>query len=191
MPKPFTDIAFTDSVREAQALYGSSEFNTRIEARAKAKELDESTKVFLEERDSIFIASLNEEGWPYVQHKGGPHGFLKIINDSKIRFADFRGNRQYISVGNLSSNNRVSLIVMDYPNRRRLKIWGTVEIVEYQDDPTLVEALAIPTYRARVERGILINIEAFDWNCPQHITPRYTDEEFKKIKEPILEVSSH
>lgn len=180
MAQAFTDIAFTPAVKRSQTNYGSREFSARIEERATAQLLDENTKKFLSERDSVYLATVNEDGWPYVQHKGGPKGFLKIIDDSKFGFADFRGNRQYISIGNLSVDKRISLIVMDYPNRRRLKIWGTVEIVEYDEDPKLVEALSDPSYRARVERAIVINVEAYDWNCPQHITPRFTVDEIEE-----------
>jgi len=127
-------------------------------------------------RDSFYMASVSETGWPYVQHRGGPQGFIKIIDAQTIGFADFRGNKQYISVGNFNKDDRVSLFFMDYKNKRRLKMLGRVAVVDAAETDIL-EKLTVADYRARVERGLIIKIEAFDWNCPQHITPRYTEAE--------------
>ncbi|MGH8522972.1 MAG: pyridoxamine 5'-phosphate oxidase family protein [Gammaproteobacteria bacterium] len=139
------------------------------------------------ERDSFYIGSVGENGWPYVQHRGGPKGFLKVLDEKTIGFADFRGNRQYISVGNVNEDDRVSLLLMDYPNRQRLKLWARARIVDPNEQPELVARLEMPTYRARIERGIVMTIEAVDWNCPQHITPRYTQAELEGLIAPLIE----
>ncbi len=133
---------------------------------------------FIGARDSFYIASVGETGWPYIQHRGGPKGFLRILDETTIGFADFSGNRQYVSVGNIAGDDRVSLFLMDYPSRTRLKILGRATLVGLEDAATL-EKLIVPGYRARVERGLKIAVAAFDWNCPQHITPRYTLEELQ------------
>ena len=139
---------------------------------------------FIGMRDSFYMATVSETGWPYIQHRGGPAGFLKVLDERTIGFADFRGNRQYISVGNLKSDDRVSLFLMDYANKARLKILGRARIVDASDEETL-KRLALPAYRAQVERGMLISVEAFDWNCPQHITQRFTLAEVEAATEPL------
>jgi predicted pyridoxine 5'-phosphate oxidase superfamily flavin-nucleotide-binding protein len=129
---------------------------------------------------------VSETGWPYVQHRGGPRGFVKVISPSRIAFADFGGNRQYVSAGNVARDDRVSLIVMDYPNRQRLKLLGHLRFEDVADaDPELVFAVELPGYRARVERVAVVDLEAFDWNCPQHITPRYTLEAVEAASRPL------
>ena len=135
-------------------------------------------------RDSFYMASVSETGWPYIQHRGGPAGFLKVLDDKSIGFADFRGNRQYVSVGNLQADDRVSLFLMDYANQTRLKILGRARIVN-SSEAEILQRLALPAYRAQVERGIVISIAAFDWNCPQHITQRYTLEEIEAATAPL------
>lgn len=146
--------------------------------------LSDKEAQFIRQRDSLYMASVSESGWPYVQHRGGPPGFIKVLDAATLGFADYRGNRQYISAGNVQSNNRVSLFLMDYPNRRRLKVAGRLEFVEPND--ARLQALLDPNYRARIERGVLIHIAAFDWNCPQHITPRYTDADIERIVDQRL-----
>ncbi|WP_051171359.1 pyridoxamine 5'-phosphate oxidase family protein [Spongiibacter marinus] len=146
--------------------------------------LSDKEAQFIRQRDSLYMASVSESGWPYVQHRGGPLGFIKVLNAATLGFADYRGNRQYISAGNVHSNNRVSLFLMDYPNRRRLKVAGRLEFVD--PDDARLQALLDPNYRARIERGVLIHIAAFDWNCPQHITPRYTDADIERMVEQRL-----
>jgi predicted pyridoxine 5'-phosphate oxidase superfamily flavin-nucleotide-binding protein len=131
------------------------------------------------------MGSVSETGWPYVQHRGGPVGFVRVLDDKTIGFADFRGNRQYVSVGNLRRDDRVSLFFMDYPNRLRLKVLGRAELLDVSSE-RLAE-LEVPNYRARVERGFIIHVEAFDWNCPQHITPRYTQAEVERMIAPLVE----
>ena len=139
---------------------------------------------FIRQRDSLYMASVSESGWPYVQHRGGPPGFIKVLDAVTLGFADYRGNRQYISAGNVQSNNRVSLFLMDYPNRRRLKVAGRLEFID--PDDARLQALLDPNYRARIERGVLIHIAAFDWNCPQHITPRYTGADIDRMVDQRL-----
>ncbi len=188
MATAFADLAFTPSVKAAQSRYGSREKNSRFELAEDARNrLTEFEIAFIGERDSFYQATVSESGWPYIQHRGGPMGFLKVLDDRTIGFADFRGNVQYLSVGNLNANDRVSLILMDYPNRQRLKIWGRARIVHEADDPDLMAKLALPAHKAKVERGIIIHIEALDWNCPQHITPRYTKAEVESLISPLLD----
>ena len=187
MAMAFADITFTPSVKAAQTLYGSRERNSRFElATDPRNQLTEQEVEFIAQRDSFYQATVSESGWPYVQHRGGPIGFLKVLDNRTIGFADFRGNVQYLSVGNLQANNRISLILMDYANRQRLKIWGTVRITHADIEPELLAQLEVPTYRARVERGIIIHIEALDWNCPQHITPRYSQAQVEAMIAPLL-----
>jgi len=183
----FAEITFTASVKTAQTLYGSRETNRRFESAEDARnQLGERETEFIATRDSFYQATVSESGWPYVQHRGGPVGFLKALDERTIGFADFRGNVQYLSVGNLNADNRIAMILMDYANRKRLKIWGRARIVHNSEDPELLAQLEVPSYRARVERGIVIQVEAFDWNCPQHITPRYSQAEVDRMLAPLL-----
>ena len=188
MPKAFATISFTDSVKAAQSLYGSRERNQVFElADDPRDELSEFETEFIVARDSFYQATISENGWPYVQHRGGPAGFLRVLDKQTIGYADFSGNKQYLSVGNLNANPRISLILMDYANRRRLKLWGTVRIVHESEYPEIIASLEVPSYRARVERGIIIHIEAIEWNCPQHITRRYSQSELDRIVKPLIE----
>lgn len=187
MPKAFATISFTESVKAAQSLYGSRERNQNFELSDDPRnKLGEFETEFIEARDSFYQATISENGWPYVQHRGGPAGFLRVIDNETIGYADFSGNKQYLSVGNLNANPRISLILMDYPNRRRLKLWGTVRIVHESEEPEIIARLEVPSYRARVERGIIIHVEAVEWNCPQHITPRYSKAEVDNIIKPLI-----
>ena len=180
MTHRFAEIAFTDGVKAAQARNGSRAANARMEALAGPNDaLGEFEATFIAARDSFYLATVSETGWPYIQHRGGPPGFLKVIDPRTLAFADFGGNRQYVSVGNASSNDRVALFLMDYANRLRLKLLGRIAVHDLGEaSPELVFEVELPSYRARVERVAVIRVEAFDWNCPQHITPRYTLEEF-------------
>ena len=130
---------------------------------------------FIGERDSFYLATASADGQPYIQHRGGPPGFLRVLDESTLAFADFSGNRQYISAGNLSENDQVSIFLMDYPNRRRVKIWGRARVIE--NDASLLKAVSDEAYAARPERVIVITVEAWDVNCPQHINPRYSEAE--------------
>lgn len=188
MARAFAEIAFTDSVKAAQNRYGTRETNRGFELDEEPHDhLTEYEIAFLSERDSFYMASVGENGWPYVQHRGGPKGFLKVLDDKTVGFADFKGNKQYISVGNLNADNRVSLFVMDYPNRRRLKLWARARVVHADEDPELLARFELPGYRARVERGIVMTVAAIDWNCGQHITPRFTKDEVERLIAPLIE----
>lgn len=184
----FAAIAFSPGVRAAQEHYGTRVQNERLEAFDRFPDgLTEMEADFIAERDGFYMATVIENGYPYVQFRGGPAGFLKLLDAHTLGYADFRGNQQYISVGNLSRNDHVALILMDYRNRRRLKIFAHAEVRDAQDDPGLVEKLEVPSYRARVERAMILHVEAFDWNCPQHITPKFTADEIEIVNQPIYE----
>jgi predicted pyridoxine 5'-phosphate oxidase superfamily flavin-nucleotide-binding protein len=187
MPHHFANIAFTPTVTRLQEEQGSRASYARMQAADGPVNLylSEVEAEFIAARDSVYMATVTETGWPYIQHRGGPMGFLRVLDDRTLGFADFRGNRQYISLGNLSTDDRVSLFLMDYPNRRRLKILGRARAVGLEDTPTLAR-LDLPDYRARIERGFLITVEGFDWNCPQHITPRFSMEQIDGVTAPLL-----
>ena len=180
----FADIAFTSRVKAVQARMGSRRAYTRMEGGdAGPDRLGEDETTFLAERDSFYIASLGSGGWPYIQHRGGPKGFVRVTDEHTLAFADYRGNRQYVSVGNIEGDDRVALIFVDYPNRARLKVLAHASVTE---DPTMLARVADPAYEARVERAIVLRVEGFDWNCPQHITPRFTEEEIEGAAENLL-----
>ncbi len=186
MTQNFSDIMFTPAVKAAQERYGSRQNNEKMENSDRENNtLTTREKDFIEARDGFYQATVGETGWPYVQFRGGPTGFLRVLDDKTIGYADFRGNIQYLSVGNLTANDRIALILMDYPNRRRLKIWARAKLVHADEDPELLQQLEIPAYGARVERAVVLAIETFDWNCPQHITPRYTELEIEDITAPL------
>ena len=179
MAHQFAKIAFTDSVREQQRLNKSREMYAGMDDGEDYNFLlGEREKQFIQARDSFYMASVSETGWPYVQHRGGPSGFMRVFDDRTLGFADFSGNRQYVSVGNLVKDDRVSLFFMDYPSRTRLKLLGRVRLID-RNDSEVLPRLELDDYRARVERGVIIEVEAFDWNCPQHITPRFTETEIE------------
>lgn len=182
----FAELAFTDTVKSVQEKLGSRAGY----ARREGGDVDFNDRLgpneagFISERDSFYMATVGETGWPYVQHRGGPKGLLRVLDDKTIGFADFSGNRQYISAGNLMTDDRVSIFLMDYPNRTRLKLLGRARLIG-EDEPDLLARLQHSTYKARVERGMIITIEAFDWNCPQHITPRFTADEVAEAVMPL------
>lgn len=189
MGRRFQELTFTPRVKQHQQEYGSRSQYERLAARAPlGNALGSYEQAFIGLRDSFYMASVSETGWPYVQHRGGPKGFVRIIDPSLIGFADLRGNKQYISLGNLEHDNRVALFFIDYPNQTRLKILGRVEIHEHDAEaPPLIESFHPADKRDVIERVILIHVEAFDWNCPQHITPRYTLEELQDVLAPVRE----
>ncbi|GLK73213.1 pyridoxamine 5'-phosphate oxidase family protein [Ancylobacter dichloromethanicus] len=191
MSYKYLDMATTPSVAAAQAHYGSAaqwaRARGRVEDTGQSQRLGPPELDFIAARDGFYLASVSETGWPYVQYRGGPAGFLAAIDDTRLGFADFRGNRQYITTGNVQANDRVSLFLMDYAHRQRLKIFGRMRIIDAADDPALAERLAVPGYPGRVERLVLITVEAFDWNCPQHITPRFTQAELDVVLAPVRE----
>ena len=183
MARAFAEIAFTPSVRAIQETNGSSASYAKLlspDAQG-GNELSEKEAEFIRNRDGFYQATVSETGWPYVQFRGGPRGFLKVLDATTIAYADFRGNRQYLSIGNLSKNERISLFLMDYPNRRRLKLWGRASTIDLRDNLRLVEQLHDSTYPARPERSVIIKVEAYDWNCPSHIPQRYTLEEYEQL----------
>lgn len=182
MALAFAKIAFTPRVQAAQTRMGSRDaYRTAETGAAEVAELSPYEIEFIGARDSFYQGTVGENGWPYVQHRGGPTGFLKVLGPQTIGYADFSGNRQYISVGNLDGDDRVSLFLMDYPGQRRLKIWGRARLVDEDAEPVLLARLESPHYRARVERGVIITVEAFDWNCPKYITPRFTEREAREL----------
>ena len=186
MGHKFAELAFTESVREVQQQQGSRSGYAKLDETVDSHYLlGERESEFIAARDSFYMASVGDTGWPYVQHRGGPAGFVRVIDEQTLGMADFAGNRQYVSVGNLTKDDRVSLFFMDYPNRTRLKLLGRVRLIEQQDSE-LLATLTPDNYRARVERGFIIQVEAFDWNCPQHIMPRYTESDIEKIMAPLI-----
>ena len=174
MNENFTKLAFTDTVKSIQEKYGSRMSYSKMEQSGDRFVLTDREKPFIKSRDSFYMATVGKNGWPYVQFRGGPPGFLHVIDDTTLGFADFRGNRQYISAGNITDTRRASLILLDYPTQQRLKIWAEADIKDASDEPDLVKQLTQDNYKAHVERVILLHIRGYDWNCPQHITPRYT-----------------
>lgn len=184
MPRKFTQIAFTPAVKAIQEKYGSRAMYTRMEESGPENDtLIARVAEFIAARDSFYMGTVNQNSWPYIQFRGGPPGFLKVLDDKTLGFADFEGNCQYLSIGNLSENDRVFLFLMDYANRRRLKIWGRAR-VEYER-PDLVERLRVPGYEAQSQRAILINVEAWDWNCPQHIPLKYSQAQVEEMMAPL------
>lgn len=181
----FLDIAITPSVRAAQAAMGSADAWTDFKGHREFDRFTENEVAFIGDRDSFYMASVSESGWPYVQYRGGPKGFLKLLDDKTLGFADYRGNRQYLTLGNVSADARVALILLDYPARARLKIFARAEIVPLEADPALADRLLVPGYKAKAERSILLHLAAFDWNCPQHIVRRFTEEEVAEAVTPL------
>jgi len=182
MARAFAKISFTPDVQAVQTEMGSRMAYRAAElGEAERVVLSCAEQTFIAERDSFYQATVGQTGWPYVQHRGGPAGFLKVLDKHTLGYADFSGNRQYISVGNLRGDDRVSLLLMDYPQRRRLKIWGRARAVDERTEPELLAKLESPDFRAPVERGIVIRVEAFDWNCPKYITPRYSEREVEEL----------
>ena len=188
MGRAFVDFAFTPAVKAVQTRYGTRVSNQRLEAASERHDTLTETEVeFISSRDGFYQATVSGSGWPYVQFRGGPPGFLRVIDNKTVGYADFRGNVQYLTIGNLEGEERIALILMDYANQRRLKIWGRARVVHARDDPERVNALAVPNYRARIERAVVITVEAFDWNCPQHITRRFTEAEVQVAIAPLLD----
>ena len=184
--KHFGDIAFTAHVKAEQEARGSREMYAGMTARPAPQGLSERDAAFISMRDSFYMATVSEDGWPYIQHRGGPRGFLKMLSETQLGFADYRGNRQYVSVGNLQTEQRVSLFLMDYPNRARLKLLGRAKVLEAASNQDLAETLATDG-QGKVERLFIIDVDAFDWNCPQFITPRFTEEELAASLSPMVE----
>jgi predicted pyridoxine 5'-phosphate oxidase superfamily flavin-nucleotide-binding protein len=182
----FAAIAFTPAVKAMQARMGSRAAYARMGEGAEGRDkIGDDEREFLAARDSFYIATVGEGGWPYIQHRGGPKGIVQVLGPQTIGFPDFRGNRQYISVGNIATDDRVALIFVDYPSKSRLKILARARVITAQDDAQTLAKLAPPDYRASIERGFVLDVEGFDWNCPQHIVPRYTEEEIAEATRPL------
>ncbi len=181
----FSKIAFTPSVKAAQERMGSRAAYARLERGPDGPDtLGEAEIAFLAERDSFYMASIGESGWPYIQHRGGAKGFVFVLDERTLAFADLRGNRQYVSVGNVTGDDRVAMIFVDYPNRARLKVLARANIVTRADDPTLFARVAGDT---SAERVFVLSVEGLDWNCPQHITPRFTEGEVRAMAQPLVD----
>ena len=187
MPYGFLDIAITPSVRAVQKEMGSDRLFADFKGNRESNRLTEDEALFIADRDSFYMASVSETGWPYVQHRGGPRGFLKVIDDKTLAFADYRGNRQYISAGNLAANDRACLFLVDYPRRARLKIYAHVETLALDADPALTGQVIDAAYKAKPERIVRFRLQNFDWNCHQHITPRFTEQEIAQAIQPLRE----
>ncbi len=184
MPYHFLEVAVTPSVRAAQADMGVDQIWLGENDRP-SDTLTENEIAFIATRDSFYIASVSETGWPYVQHRGGKTGFLKVVDPQTMAFADYRGNRQYISAGNFAANDRACLFLMDYVRRTRLKVYAHVERLTLDANPSLTDLVSDPTYRGRAERIFKLRLEAYDWNCPQHIIPRYTEQQVEEAVAPL------
>lgn len=181
----FLDVAITPSVRAVQAEMGVDGIWSNFKGHRTFDRFSENEIAFIAERDSFYMASVSETGWPYVQHRGGPAGFLKVVDDKTLAFADYRGNRQYLSIGNFAANERTCLFLMDYPRRARLKIYAHVERLAVDADPALTERVTEGGYKAKVERILRLRLEAYDWNCAQHITPRFTESQVTEAVRPL------
>lgn len=183
MAHAFAEIAFTPRVKAEQARHGSRAAYARFEGGAPHHDrLGPEEAAFIAARDSFYMATVGETGWPYIQHRGGPAGFVRVLDEATLGFADLRGNRQHVSVGNLAGDDRVALFFMDYAARTRLKLFGRAEVTE---DPAVLARLAVPGYPAKAERCVLVRVEGFDWNCPQHIAPRFTAAQVAAATRPL------
>lgn len=183
----FLDIAITPSVQAAQVAMGVDGLWADFRGHRAFDRFDDRERAFIADRDSFYMASTSEIGWPYVQHRGGPRGFLKVLDDRTLAFADYRGNRQYLSLGNINADGRVCLFLMDYARRARMKVFAKAEALAPEADPALTAVVTVPGYKAVIERVFRLRLEAFDWNCSQHITPRFTEEEIARAVVPLQE----
>ncbi|WOO40987.1 pyridoxamine 5'-phosphate oxidase family protein [Rubellicoccus peritrichatus] len=181
MNKNFTRFAFTDSVRAVQEEYGSRKAYAKAETNGDRYRLTSREIQFIENSDGFYLSTVGENGWPYIQFRGGPKGFLKVLDNETLAMADFSGNRQYISTGNIKSMGKAMLFFMDYAKQSRLKVWTEAEVIDVDANPELLETVSLFGYKARIERIIRYRIQAYDWNCQQHITPRYTIPEIKQM----------
>ena len=174
MASNYQSIAFGEETKKLQEKYGSRSTYARVEQTSFYDGLTENETAFINERDGFYIASNGHDGYPYIQYRGGPAGFLRVIDNNTLGFLDFRGNKQYISTGNVKEDDKVALMIMDYARKARLKIYAKAEIIESGTDEVLEEKLAMPGYNAKPERIIKLHVQAYDWNCPQHIVQRFT-----------------
>lgn len=182
MPHTFARTMFSEPAKQLQERYGSrAAYERMARSGAGEQELGLNEAEFIAARDSFYMATVTPDGWPYVQHRGGPAGFLRVIDEQTLAFADYSGNKQYITAGNLAENDRFALFLMDYPNRTRLKVIGHAELIEPGVDPRLEARVHHPELSARAERIFVLHVLGFDWNCSQHITPRYSREEMQQL----------
>ncbi|MBZ4373088.1 pyridoxamine 5'-phosphate oxidase family protein [Corallococcus sp. AS-1-6] len=182
----FARLAFTPAVKALQEQHGSRAAYARMERAGDAPDvLTPDEEEFLARRDSFYMASVGANGWPYIQHRGGPPGFVRVLDPHTLGFADYRGNKQYISAGNVSENDRVALIFVDYPNRARLKVLAHATVITRETDPATMERLEVPGEGTKAERGFVLRVEGHDWNCPKHITPRFTEAELDELLRPV------
>jgi len=180
-PQNYASLAFTDPVKALQEEHHSRTAYERMEQVVENKGFTRRETHFINQRDSFYLATMGENGFPYIQHRGGPKGFVHVLDEFTLGFVDFSGNRQYISVGNLKTHPKVSLIMMDYAQQARLKMYAEAEVLSLDEHPELLKKLNLSHYKHTPERLFVLHVKAFDWNCPQHITPRYTLEEFKEM----------
>jgi len=176
----YGQLAFSDAAKALQEQYGSRDMYEQVAKRNVTEGLSDNEKLFMTHQDHFYMASIGENGYPYIQHRGGPQGFVKVLDDHTVAFVDFSGNKQYITAGNIKNDPHVALIMISYPHRARLKLYARAKIVELQDDMALFARLDPVAYKHRPERVMVLDITAYDWNCPQHITPRYTTEEIEQ-----------
>lgn len=187
MPYKFLDMLTTDSVRAAQSENGARDHWEDFSGDRRFDQFDERAAAFIAARDSFYMASVSENGWPYVQHRGGPPGFVKVLDDKTLGFADFRGNRQYISLGNVKVDDRVALFMVDYPRRKRLKLLAHMTVHPLNGNTELVRQIVDTDYQGQPERLMTLSLESYDWNCPQHIVPRFTQEMIELAAKPLQE----
>jgi hypothetical protein len=187
MAHGFLDIALTPSVRAVQQEMNADRIWSNFEGHRASDRLSHDVAGFIAERDDFYLATVSETGWPYVQHRGGPRGFLKVLDERTLAFADFRGNRQYISTGNVRADGRACLLLMDHARRARLKMYVRAETLALDADPELTRQVCAPDYEARLERIFRLHLQAYDWNCPRHITPRYTEQQVDEAVRPLRE----
>jgi predicted pyridoxine 5'-phosphate oxidase superfamily flavin-nucleotide-binding protein len=183
MADKYMQLVLTPAVQQAQDKYFGK--HQVIASAPESDPLTGSEAYFIDSRDSFYMATVSETGWPYLQHRGGPPGFVKVLGPNLIGFADFKGNRQLVSTGNLDVTDRVAIFMMDYPHRTRLKLLGHARVLDAREHPELVDQFAPESLRSRVERLFLVQIISYDWNCPQYITPRFTAAEVEKYAAPL------
>lgn len=183
----FLDILATPAVRAVQTAMGTDGKWTDFKGHREFDRFGEAESAFIAAQDHMYMATVSESGWPYVQHRGGKPGFIKVIDETTLAFPDYRGNLQYISAGNLTADERVALILVDYPRRARIKILARAEIVTAAERPDVAKLVLDPTDKARVERIMILHLVTFDWNCPQHITPRFTEAEVGQAIKPLMD----
>ncbi len=187
MAHGFLDIALTPSVRKVQQQMNVEDIWSDFKGHRAFDRITDNVAGYIAERDSFYFATVSETGWPYVQYRGGPRGFLRVLDERTLAFADYGGNRQYISTGNATANGRACLLLMDYAQRARLKIYVCVDVLTLDADPDLTQQVAVPHYKAKLERIFRLHLQAYDWNCSQHITPRYTEQQISEVVRPLRE----